>query len=163
MHYYFYLVISQPNVSCTTGSVRLNSGGNRTYISSGQRIEETYGVLEICVNGQYRLVCGHSNASLDVSDVVSASCNQLGYYSKWYKLTHKRFLFNFTLSCIGQSSYDTTYYISNYGTIDFIVCPYSGAPLSSCAFATAIDGPCTLSGNAVNATCRRCKWRIMLQ
>ena len=69
---------------CNEGDVRFTSGTSGTSYSSNTRTDTLSGNLEICVNGQYRYLCGQSNVTgFNASDIVAAACLQLGYVSKF--------------------------------------------------------------------------------
>ena len=72
-----------PIAACEGGAVRFIDGTSGSYDSyDNTRIETLSGSLQICVDGEYRYVCGLSNASFSASDIVAAACIQLGYVSK---------------------------------------------------------------------------------
>ena len=77
--YYLVYLFSATQPNCTTGAVRLFAGSNYSYFSSNSLVEQYYGFLQICVDGVYRHVCGHTNASVNATDIVRTACNQLGY------------------------------------------------------------------------------------
>ena len=88
---------------CSEGDVRFTSGTSGTYYGSNTRTDVLSGNLEICVNGQYRYLCGQSNVTrFNASDIVAAACRQLGYVSKfvinknktvlWFEKVHKNFI-----------------------------------------------------------------------
>ena len=69
---------------CNEGDVRFTSGTSGTSYSYNTRTDVLSGNLEICVNGQYRYLCGQSNVTgFNASDIVAAACLQLGYVSKF--------------------------------------------------------------------------------
>ena len=71
---------------CSEGDVRFTSGFSRSDVSYiyNIRIDSLDGDLEICVNGQYRYLCGRSNVTgFNASAIMTAACTQLGYDSKF--------------------------------------------------------------------------------
>ena len=70
---------------CSEGDVRFTSGFSQNDVSyiHNIRLESLGGNLEICVNGQYRYLCGRSNVTgFNASAIMAAACTQLGYDSK---------------------------------------------------------------------------------
>ena len=78
--YIFFSFILVPVITptspseCYHGDVRLLN--NRT--TQFQEYIETYGLVEVCVDGRYTPVC--SSADLNIPSGYDVICRQLGYY-----------------------------------------------------------------------------------
>ena len=83
---YFYVIfiilIVIPVPICTNGDVRLYSNYTNSFIDYRGRVQRINGYLQVCYNNEYHYVCGYSDANLNATAVVNATCHQLNYYSK---------------------------------------------------------------------------------
>ena len=78
----FIILIVTSAPICTNGDVRLFSNYTSSYIDYRGRVLNINGYLQVCYNNEYHYVCGRSDANLNATAVVNASCHQLNYYSK---------------------------------------------------------------------------------
>ena len=86
---------------CNEGDVRFTSGTSGTSYSYNTRTDVLSGNLEICVNGQYRYLCGQSNVTgFNASDIVAAACRQLGYVSKFVIVKIRTVQCRYTCTCL---------------------------------------------------------------
>ena len=73
-----HIVTSIP--SCYNGQTRLANN----YTTS----DSISGTVEVCVDGVYVPICGHSDAGVgSLTDVAQYICNSIGYYGEWYEYT----------------------------------------------------------------------------
>ena len=78
----FIILIVTPVPFCTNGDVRLFPNYTNFDINYRGRVQRINGYLQVCYNNEYHYVCGHSDANLNATAVVNATCRQLNYYSK---------------------------------------------------------------------------------
>ena len=81
-YFVFVILIVTSAPICTNGDVRLFSNYTNSYIDYRGRVLNINGYLQVCYNNEYHYVCGRSDANLNATAVVNASCHQLNYYSK---------------------------------------------------------------------------------
>ena len=78
----FIILTVIPVPICSNGDVRLFSNNTNSNIDYRGRVQRINGYLQVCYNNEYHYVCGHSDANLNATAVVNATCHQLNYYSK---------------------------------------------------------------------------------